>query len=208
MYGHNRWQGGTNRNAESQITVIDAVVKKAHTDLLAAGESVTAWRVSQAALVMLKADSFESLGCCMQYVPSLYRIIITEAKVNSYINCFVAVQKITSLHDLVLAICENEGIKRFEELELGPILKHPLVVHYFSIGPDVTEICMITTEQIVAYLIILTLRRKNTIIVDDLLEFIAKKRKKNRENLCIHAFKVWVCTLDISCVEGDLKATF
>ena len=85
----------------------------------------------------------------------------------------------------MLAICENEGIKRFEELELGPILKHPLVVHYFSIGPDVTEICMITTEQIVAYLIILTLRRKNTIIVDDLLEFIAKKRKKNRENLCI-----------------------
>ncbi|PWA40966.1 hypothetical protein CTI12_AA557850 [Artemisia annua] len=185
MYGHNRWQGGTSRNAESQITVIDAAVKKAHNDLLAAGESVTAWRVSQAALVMLNADSFESLGCCMQYVPSLYRIIITEAKVNSFINCFVAVQKITSLHDLVLSICENEGIKSFEELELGPILKHPLVVHYFSIGPDVTEICKITTEQIVAYLSIVPRRRKKTIMVDDLLEFIAKKRKKNRENLCI-----------------------
>ncbi|GJT02514.1 hypothetical protein Tco_0823683 [Tanacetum coccineum] len=138
MYGHNRWQrnkGGTSRNAESQTALIDAAVKKAHTDLLAAGESVTAWRVSQAALVMLKADSFESLGCRMQNVPSLYQIVITEAKVNSFINCFVAVQKITSLHELVLALCENEGIKSFEELELGPILRHPLVVHYFSIGP-------------------------------------------------------------------------
>ncbi|GJS11643.1 histidine kinase-like ATPase, C-terminal domain-containing protein [Tanacetum coccineum] len=193
MYGHNRRQqrskGGTSRNAESQIAesqiaVIDAAVKKAHSDLLAAGESVTAWRVSQAALVMLKADSFESLGFHMQNVPSLYQIIITEAKVNSFINCFVAVQKITSLHDLVLAICENEGVTSFEELELGPILKHPLVVHYFSIGPDVTEICKITTEQVVAYLSILPRKKKKT-MVDDLLEFIAKKRKKNRENLCI-----------------------
>ncbi|PWA52302.1 histidine kinase-like ATPase, C-terminal domain-containing protein [Artemisia annua] len=165
MYGHNRRQrnkGGTSRNAESQVAVIDAAVKKAHSDLLAAGESVMVWRVSQAALVMLKADSFESLGCRMQNVPSLYQIIITEAKVNSFINCFVAVQKITSLHDLVLAICENEGIKSFEELELGPILKHPLVVHYFSIGPDVTEICKITTEQIVAYLSILPRKKKKT----------------------------------------------
>ncbi|GKA27284.1 hypothetical protein Tco_0713452, partial [Tanacetum coccineum] len=89
MYGHNRRRqrskGGTSRNAESQIAesqiaVIDAAVKKAHSDLLAAGESVTAWRVSQAALVMLKADSFESLGFHMQNVPSLYQIIITEAK--------------------------------------------------------------------------------------------------------------------------------
>ncbi|GJX12487.1 hypothetical protein Tco_0204245 [Tanacetum coccineum] len=59
MYGHNHWQrdkGGTSRNAESQTVLIDAAVKKAHTDLLVAGESVTAWRVSQAALVMLKAD--------------------------------------------------------------------------------------------------------------------------------------------------------
>ncbi|PWA48738.1 histidine kinase-like ATPase, C-terminal domain-containing protein [Artemisia annua] len=187
MYGHNRRQrnkGGTSQNAESQVAVIDAAVKKAHSDLLAAGESVTVWRVSQAALVMLKADSFESLGCRMQNVPSLYQIIITEAKVNYFINCFVAVQKITSLHDLVLAICENEGIKSFEELELGPILKHPLVAHYFSIGPDVTEICKITTEQIVAYLSILPRKKKKT-MVDDLLDFIAKKRKKNRENLCI-----------------------
>ena len=105
-------------------------------------------------------------------------------QVNSFINCFVAVQKITSLHDLVLAICENEGITRFEELELGPILKHPLVVHYFSIGPDVTEICKITAEQIVAYLSILP-RKQKKITVDDLLEFIAMKRKKNGENLCI-----------------------
>ncbi|GKA96615.1 hypothetical protein Tco_0818710 [Tanacetum coccineum] len=56
MYGHNHWQrnkGGTSQNAESQTALIDAAVKKAHTDLLVAGESVTTWRVSQAALIVI-----------------------------------------------------------------------------------------------------------------------------------------------------------
>ncbi|KAK9072450.1 hypothetical protein SSX86_008884 [Deinandra increscens subsp. villosa] len=191
MYGLNRRQryGGGSRSGETPanakaIATIDRAVVKAHSDLLATGESVSAWSVSKSALVILNAVSFESLGFYMQNVPSLNRLMLTEAKVNSFIHCFVGVQKITSLHELDMAICESEGVKSFEELELGPILKHPLVVHYFSVGPDVTEICKITSEQIVAYLSILP-RKKRKTTVDDLLDFIAKRRKKSRENLCI-----------------------
>ncbi|KAK1435357.1 hypothetical protein QVD17_01118 [Tagetes erecta] len=191
MYGHNRRQrrGGSSRNAVSpaaakEIAMIDGAVVKAQSDLIAAGESVSAWSVSKSALVILNAVSFEAMGFHMQNVPSLNRIMLTEAKVNSFIHCFVGVQKITSLHELDKAICESEGIKSFEELELGPILKHPLVVHYFSVGPDVTEIFKITSEQIVAYLSMLP-RKKRKTMVDDLLDFIAKRRKKSRESLCI-----------------------
>ncbi|KAI3791105.1 hypothetical protein L2E82_04710 [Cichorium intybus] len=189
MYRQPRRQshGGSSRNLESTpqtIAKIDGAVVKAHSDLLAAGESISAWKVSQSALVILKAVSFESLGFRMQKVPSLYRLMITEAKINSFIHCFVGVQKITSLHDLEMAICESEGIKSFEELELGPMLKHPLVEHYFSVGPDVTEILKITSEQIVAYLSIL-LRKKRKISVDDLLDYIAKRKKESPENLCV-----------------------
>lgn len=84
-----------------------------------------------------------------------------------------------------MAICESEGIKSFEELELGPLLKHPLVVHYFCAGCDVTEICKITTEEIVSYLSILTLRKWRKVTVDDLLDNIAKRKKQSRENLCV-----------------------
>lgn len=87
-----------------------------------------------------------------------------------------------------MAICESEGIKSFEELGLGPILKHPLVVHYFSVGPEVTEVCKITTEQIVAYLSKLPRRKGTTyykITVDEFSDFIAKKRNISREHLCI-----------------------
>ncbi|KAL4591064.1 hypothetical protein LXL04_004012 [Taraxacum kok-saghyz] len=178
---------GSSRNVESTsqtIAMIDGAVVKSHSDLLAAGESISAWGVLQSALVILKANSFESLGFPMQYVPSLNRLMITEAKVNSFIHYFVAVQKITSLHDLEMAICENEGIGSFEELELGPMLKHPLVTHYFSVGSDVTEIFKITSQQIVTHLNIL-LHRKRKITVDDLLDYIAKREKESRENLCV-----------------------
>lgn len=182
-----RNHGSSSRNVNSTsqtIAMIDGAVVKAHSDLLAAGENISAWRVSQSALVTLKAVSFESLGFHMQNVPSLYRLMITEAKVNSFIHCFVGVQKITSLHDLETAICESEGISSFEELELGPMLKHPLVMHYFSVGSDVTEIFKITSEQIVGYLNIL-LHKRRKITVDDLLDYIAKRKNESRENLCV-----------------------
>ncbi|KAJ9555573.1 hypothetical protein OSB04_010187 [Centaurea solstitialis] len=190
MQGNHRRQGfaGTSRNnteSPSQVIArIDGAAVKAHSDLLAAGESVSAWRVAQSALVILKTASFESLGFRMQNIPSLNRLMLTEAKVNSFIHCFVGVQKLTSLHELEMAICESEGIKGFEELELGPILKHPLVVHYFSIGCDVTEMLKITSEQIVAYLGIL-LRKRKKVIFDDLLDYIAKRTNQSRGNLCI-----------------------
>ncbi|KAD5508905.1 hypothetical protein E3N88_16608 [Mikania micrantha] len=156
MYGLNRRQrnASSSRIAETPanaktIAMIDCAVVKARSDLLAAGENVSAWSVSKSALVILNAVSFESLGFYMQNVPSLNRLMLIEAKVNSFIHCFVGVQKITSLHELETSICESEGVKSFEELELGPILKHPLV------------------------------------LVDELLDFIAKKRKKSRGNLCI-----------------------
>lgn len=51
-----------------------------------------------------------------------------------------------------MAICKNEGVEQFEELELGPLLRHPLVLHYFSVKSDVTEVFKITTEEIISFL--------------------------------------------------------
>ncbi|XP_076891842.1 protein NO VEIN-like [Bidens hawaiensis] len=188
MYGHNHRQRYGESSRSAAVSPVECAVVKAHSDLLATGESVSAWTVSQSALVILNVVSFESLGFHMQNVPSLKRLMLTEAKVNSFIHCFAGVQKITSLHDLEMTICESEGIKSFEELGLGPILKHPLVVHYFSVGLEVTEVCKITTEQIVAYLSKLPRRKGRTyykITVDEFSDFIAKKRNISREHLCI-----------------------
>nr|GEW79172.1 histidine kinase-like ATPase, C-terminal domain-containing protein [Tanacetum cinerariifolium] len=135
MYGHNRRQqrskGGT---SQSQIAVIDAAVKKAHSDLLAAGESVTAWRVSQAALVMLKADSFESLGFHMQNVPSLYQIIITEAK-----EIWLRVQQMMKGSDIGI---QEKKAKLFNEWEREILLSASLIYKHKFINIRVDSLNM------------------------------------------------------------------
>ncbi|KAA8548393.1 hypothetical protein F0562_000077 [Nyssa sinensis] len=166
---------------------IDGAVLKAHHDLLTAGESVSSWKVSQSALLILQSDSWDSLGFQMQQVPSLHRLIVTEGKINAFIHCFVGVRRITSLYDLEVAICKSEGIERFEELELGPLVRHPLVVHYFSMCSDMTEAFKITSEEIISFLFdFMDVHKGKEIKAEELLDFIAKKRSiTGREKLSV-----------------------
>lgn len=64
---------------------MDEAVVRAHREIIGAGDHVTAMKVSRAALVLLKANSWESLGVQMQHVPSLYRLMLIEGKVIKHI---------------------------------------------------------------------------------------------------------------------------
>ncbi|RAL54444.1 hypothetical protein DM860_001572 [Cuscuta australis] len=159
------------------IDMVDKAVLKARREILSTGDFVSAWKVSQAALVLLQADTWDSLGFQMQQVPSLHPLILTEGKINSFIRCFVGTQRITTLHDLEIAICNTEGVERFEELELGPLVKHPLVAHYFSPSADMTEICRITSNGIISLLSeFMDTNKHKKVDIEELLDFIAKKQ--------------------------------
>jgi hypothetical protein len=81
------------------------------------------------------------------------------------------------LYDLEEAICKNESIGTFEELELGPFLRHQLVMHYFSVNPDITEVVKITNNDIIICLCeYLDIHKKKDIKIDEFLDFIASKR--------------------------------
>ncbi|XP_076889132.1 protein NO VEIN-like [Bidens hawaiensis] len=83
MYGHNNNNGRRQQYGErsrNAVSPVDRAVVKAHSDLLATGQTVSAWSISQSALATLNAVSFESLGFHMQNVPSLYRLMLTESK--------------------------------------------------------------------------------------------------------------------------------
>nr|GMD07279.1 uncharacterized protein LOC109165195 [Ipomoea batatas] len=181
---------------QAQLSRIDRAVLKAHREILATGEVVSAWKASQAALVILQADTWDSLGFQMQQVPSLHRLMLTEGKlypahnqgeipatldmpikINAFIHCFVGARRITTLHDLEIAICNTEGVDRFEDLELGPLVKHPLIIHYFSLCADATEVCRITSEEIVSLLSeFMDINKQRYVEIEELLDFIAKKK--------------------------------
>ncbi|KAL9142499.1 hypothetical protein ABFS82_14G173500 [Erythranthe guttata] len=214
MYGHTwrpqrggvRGGGGWGSESARALERIERAVVKSQTDILAKGENVSAWKVSQAALLTLQAYSWDSLGFPMQQVPSLFRIMVIEGKVNSFIHCFVGVQRITTLYDLEVAICDSEGVRRFEELELGPLLQHPLVQHYFSVGSDVAEVFKITTQEVISYLGLLIWRNKN-ITPDDLLDFISKRKKQVKETLCLRIQSLGMHIRHIMNVRRSEKAS-
>ena len=68
----------------SIIEKVDRAVTNARRNIIAARESVTTWKVSQDALLILNLDSWSSLGFPMQEVPSLHRLMLTEGKVLIY----------------------------------------------------------------------------------------------------------------------------
>ncbi|CBI17221.3 unnamed protein product, partial [Vitis vinifera] len=172
------------RNKEA-LDRVDGAVVKARRDVIATGESVSAWKVSQSALLALQVDSWESLGFPMQEVPSLHSLIVIEGKINSFIHCFVGVRRITSLYDLEMAICKNEGVEQFEDLELGPLVRHPLIMHYFSISSDASGVFKITSAEIISCLDeFMEACQDKHIIIEEFLEYIAKKRSlTGRERL-------------------------
>lgn len=69
------------QNRENMIEKVDKVVAQARRDLIAAGKSVSSWKVAESVIVKLKVDSWSSLGFPMQQVPSLYKLILVEGKV-------------------------------------------------------------------------------------------------------------------------------
>jgi hypothetical protein len=72
-----------NQTSSQLIDKVDRAVTNARRNLISAGENVTAWKVSQDALLKLKVESWTSLGFPMQEVPSLHRLMLTEGKVGS-----------------------------------------------------------------------------------------------------------------------------
>lgn len=91
------------------------------------------------------------------------------------------------MYDLEVAVCESEGVKQFEELELGPLVQHPLGVHYFSLTSNVTKVYRIRTEEIIGYLCqFIDTHKKKEIKVDTFLDFICKKQSVSGwEKLCV-----------------------
>ncbi|XP_020260578.1 uncharacterized protein LOC109836938 [Asparagus officinalis] len=168
-----------NASLNPKVTVerVESAAAKAQRDLATAGENVTAWKVSQATLVSLQVDSWSAVGFQLQEVPTLCRLLAIEGKINAFIHCFVGVQSITTVYDLEVAICKNEGIERFEELGMGPLSCYPLVQHYFFVGSDSVDIFKISAEDVIASLhsFLMQCKRK-TVSAEELLDFLAEQK--------------------------------
>ncbi|KAL0854018.1 hypothetical protein Bca101_059170 [Brassica carinata] len=192
--GGSRIHGGTGSSSEKpsskpkrkvEVMRIDKAVNKTRKAVIAAGESVSSTRVSRSVLEELQADSWRTLGVQMQDVPSLRQLMALEGKVNAFIHCYVGARRIVTLYDLEMAICGNEFVDSFDDLELGPLLQHPLVLLYFPSIASSSGPVQITSEEIISFLdSYLYTYMTDDVKVDQFLNFVASKKSvASKENL-------------------------
>lgn len=82
-----------------------------------------------------------------------------------------------TLHDLDVAICRNEFVGCFDDLGLGPLLQHPLVLLYFPSISGSTGPVQITSEEIISFLdSYLNTYDMDDVKLDEFLSFVAEKK--------------------------------
>ncbi|XP_010673417.2 protein NO VEIN [Beta vulgaris subsp. vulgaris] len=186
---HNQQQQNPNfplqRNNHSAITAdrkvtldkIEAAIATVRHQFIQAADHISSSKLLQCALVKLQAHSLDSFGFQLHEVPSLHHLTLIEAKINAFIRCYVAAHKIITVFDLQEALCKNEGIQKFEELQLGPFIRHPLVMHYFALTKDVDQVYNISTEEVVNHLSLFLCKKYDKVQIEDFVQFLANHYK-------------------------------
>ncbi|KAG0569647.1 hypothetical protein KC19_6G104700 [Ceratodon purpureus] len=133
------------RNRDEVVQRAEKAARQAYEELVGEEKHISVTKLSQRTLAALGISSFELLGFRMQDVPCLRNLALVESKVNANIHAHIAAKRITTLHDLGCELTQEEGVSKFEDLGIGPLLLHPLVVRYFT-PPD--EVLPITTDEV------------------------------------------------------------
>ncbi|XP_024517181.1 uncharacterized protein LOC9630255 [Selaginella moellendorffii] len=178
-----RWQPQPHRAMyEETIKRLDNAAVTAYQQALGDGNGVTVAAVLGRMLCQLGIYSLESIGVQMHQVPCLRTLSAIEGKVNAYIVAYVAGNRITTLHDLVLGLCEEERVDTFDDLGLGPVVKHALVQQIFSAG--LMQVYKITALEVLEDLNRL-MEKKQHVDPAALLSFIAEERSVDVKRLCV-----------------------
>ena len=72
----------------------------------------------------------------------------THCRVAELIRIFCWMSPITTIYELERALISAENVSTFEELRMGPLIKHPLVAKFFQPPDNLQEIPEITAHQI------------------------------------------------------------
>ncbi|CAG2243868.1 unnamed protein product [Mytilus edulis] len=94
----------------------------------------------------VKLRRIDELSCVKEHNRAI-------AKVNAYVQAFLKVRSICTLHELKYCLRECDPEKTdFNNLNLGPMQRLPIIYEYFKFPTDMEEIPAITTVDILEHL--------------------------------------------------------
>ena len=115
-----------------------------------------------------------------------------HGRVVQLINIFCWMSPITTLYELERALTSSENVSTFEELRMGPLIKHPLVAKFFQPPAELRATPEVTAHQIQKTLMKFLDKTRKTAAkgekhsVEEFLQFFAKSLSKPSPfDLCV-----------------------
>ena len=165
----------------------DAAAENIITNLAEANELVTVSRVVELLKQQFQVTNLRGLRVNRETdIPSINQLVRLQAKVNAFIQAFVKVRAICTLYELKECLAMVEAPfdctdkLDYSSLELGPLVKQPLVWDFFKFPPtkDDSDIPKITTldilENLRVYLQVNNMWRSK-VKLEDFMEYLIKE---------------------------------
>ena len=111
-----------------------------------------------------------------------------HGRIEELIKVYCLFTPFTTLHEMGVALSQSEGVSSYEELGLGPLIKHPKVKDYFKPPDDLDSPPEITVHRLHEHLfkLIDKSQRNAKFTIEDYLEFVRRKQDvESVEHLCI-----------------------
>ncbi|KAF0025078.1 hypothetical protein F2P81_021959 [Scophthalmus maximus] len=151
---------------------VNSLMEDVIREIAAEGELVTKEKVISRTCALMQVASLEAVQIKPWTIQALKNLQYLVREINMFIESTEAVTSICTLYELGQSLAGLKDKKRFEELNLGPLCKFPLVHRMFKIDSNTKDddIHQIETIDILKQLRIF--RRQQTKVKVDLAEFM------------------------------------
>ncbi|KAK7918618.1 hypothetical protein WMY93_009902 [Mugilogobius chulae] len=162
--------GGRSRRLDPEY--VSDLMNEVIRDIAMDGDFVTKDRVIARTCQLLQIPSLESARIRAFQIQALKDLQYTIREVNMFLEATESVSSICTLYELAQALAALKDKKRYEELNLGPLCKLPLIHRLFKIDSNTKDddIHQIETVDILKQL--RNFRKKNSKVKIDLADFM------------------------------------
>ncbi|XP_026170473.1 protein NO VEIN isoform X2 [Mastacembelus armatus] len=160
------------RNRVVDQQTVNDLIEDVIREIAADGELVTKEKVISRVCVLMQIPSLEAVRIKPWTIPALKNLQYIMREINMFIESTETVTSICTLYELGQSLAGLKDKKRYEELNLGPLCKLPLIHRMFKIDSNTKDddIQQIETIDILKQLRVF--RRKNNMPKVDLAEFM------------------------------------
>ena len=164
---------------EEVLAIVNSKVEECIKTLSSKGKFVPEHTVKQLAMdIIRQACRGNSIRINWYEVQAANEYSKLHGRTNELIKVYCQFTPIATLHELGLAIANIEKTSEYDNLCLGPLVRHPTVKDLFKPPDDLVTPPEITVYQLYRYVMKMTARKMNSsekrFTIEDYLEFVRK----------------------------------